>query len=201
MPSGRIKTILGVGAAVAVTLGPVSSWLGSTSGQTVTAYPQSSGPGQNIAVSSVNRSGGTTAGQITGAPQAATKSNEALAAALDKLASEIEYHPVVIGQQINVSAGSGASGSVIGQRIEVTAGPDSRGTVIGQQVSVSSGQRDSADVHVASDLRQIAQDVQTGTASGPSVRAILDMAGTLANAGITAASRGAVDALLAQYGP
>ena len=200
MLSMKIGRWLGVGAAVATIAGSVSALFGTGVGQPLSVSPQATGQGQNIVVSTINQSGGTTAGQIIGGHQPVTVNNEALAAALEKLAADIEAHPVIIGQQIRVSAGPGSSGDIIGQRIEVSAGPGSRGTIIGSQISVSAGQRPTADMQVVSDLRQVAPEVRGGTAPRSRLRAILETAGSLANAGITAVSRGSVQGLLDQYG-
>ena len=119
-----------------------------------------------------------------------------LSDALARLADDIERNPgTVTGEKITVTAGPGG-GNVIGSKIEVHSLPGHTGTVIGKSITVSSGDRNADELAMIKELRQAASDARTGPIPGSWVQSLLDRAGQLANAAITAATRGAVEAII-----
>jgi hypothetical protein len=99
-------------------------------------------------------------------------SREALASALDDLASAIAAAPsVVIGSQTTVRGGPGG-GTVIGKQITVEAGPGSTGTIIGEQITASSSGTP-VNAGKAEALREGARLVRTGSATRTTISALI----------------------------
>jgi hypothetical protein len=130
------------------------------------------GPG-SIAIGAGAGAGLAEATQVAEIPS----KREALARTLEDLADLISSAPpVVIGQRIAVTAAPGSSGTVIGKQVTVTAGPERVGAVIGEQTTVVAGGPQGTppiNSRIASDLRNGAAKVRTGTASRAEIGSLI----------------------------
>ena len=132
----------------------------------------------------------------------ASVNDQALADALDSLATDIERNAgTVIGASINVSAQRGFSGTLIGEQVSVSAGAGAGGTIIGKQISVSAtGDMRGNDMKFAEEIRTIAAQARAGSVELGIVKSVIQKAASLGNAVLTAVTRGTVEAAIHHYG-
>jgi hypothetical protein len=126
-----------------------------------------------------------------------------LANALDKLAAEVENNAGrVVGSYVSVEAKPGFTGSVIGEHISVSVGPGTHGPVIGKKVTVVAGGGNtcSSDRALAGEIRAVATQLREGKADRSLIQKVINGAGQLGSAAVTAVSRGVAQALLDQAG-
>ncbi|MDJ0278822.1 hypothetical protein QLH51_18680 [Sphingomonas sp. 2R-10] len=112
---------------------------------------------------------------------------EALAKALEKIASEMESNPApVIGEQI-IMTGNPGSGPMIGKSIIIDNVSGNSGSVVGQSIVIDAS-TSAAETQLVAELREAAASVRGGNAPKTWVGGLIKRAGDFAGKTISGAT-------------